>query len=68
MLREWLQREGVTLTDFSRRIGRAKGYVCTLAKDQNRTPSLELAFQIEEATRGDVPARYWYDRSLGRAA
>jgi hypothetical protein len=29
------------------------------------TPSLRLAFAIEDATGGEIPARYWADRQRG---
>ncbi len=68
MLKQWLQQEGLTLTALAKQVGKSKGYLCTLAKDPDLTPSLELAFDIETATKGGVPARYWYDRGQRSAA
>lgn len=68
MLKQWLKREGMTLTAFGKQIGLSKGYLSTLNKERERTPSLEVAFAIEAATKGGVPARYWYERARGMAA
>lgn len=40
-------------------------YISELRRTPARSPSLPLAFAIEDATNGEIPARYWADRQRG---
>lgn len=54
----WLESRGMTQREFAGMIDTHVTYVSRLCRRQ-LVPSLELAFSIEDATRGKVPARYW---------
>ena len=46
--------------EFARLIGVSEAYISDLRKAK-RSPSLAIAFAIEDATGGEVPARSWLD-------
>lgn len=57
-LRDYLTKNDVRQAAFATGIGVSKGYVTELLNG-SKTPSLQLAFRIEAATQGAVPASSW---------
>lgn len=43
-------------------VGCKHNHLSGLKRDNSRKPSLELAFAIEDATEGAIPARSWLER------
>lgn len=57
-LRSHLDGTGEKQGDFAKCIGISPAYLSQILAG-SRTPSLEIAIAIEDATRGAVPARSW---------
>ncbi len=58
-LSEWIESEvaaGAKRVEVARRIGISRSYMVEIASGTKR-PSLDVAFKIEDATGGAVPAR-----------
>lgn len=62
----------VSQAEWARRVKVTRGYFCQL-RDENKTPSLEVAYKIELVTEGKVTMQDWVqdlpefkkDKSLG---
>jgi predicted XRE-type DNA-binding protein len=59
-LTEYLAQSGTSQKTFAEQVGVDQSVVSRLARRDIR-PSLELAFKIERATDGQVPAAGWVD-------
>lgn len=57
-LRVHLEQSRTPQSQLAAALGISRGYMSELVGG-TKTPSLELAFAIEEATGGAVPARSW---------
>lgn len=60
-LRTYLVDMGEKQGDFAKNIDISPAYLSQIMAG-DRTPSLDLAVLIEDATDGAVPARWWVDR------
>lgn len=60
LIAAWLKKNEQTLLGFSEIVECSKQTVGAI-KQGDFTPSLSLAFRIEEATDGAVPAKSWVD-------
>ncbi|MBV7408184.1 helix-turn-helix transcriptional regulator [Maritimibacter sp. DP1N21-5] len=60
MLTEFFKRSGMTRTAMAEALGIGRAYLSLLENGRKR-PSLELAFAIERATNGEVPASSWIE-------
>lgn len=58
MLAEHLATENISQRDFAARVGSHQSIISRVINGRLR-PTLEMAFAIETATNGAVPARYW---------
>jgi transcriptional regulator with XRE-family HTH domain len=58
-LRRFLKSEGLTIQEFADRSGVSRPAISLLLSDEDREPSLSLAFKIERVTGGRVPASGW---------
>jgi transcriptional regulator with XRE-family HTH domain len=67
-LREFLEAQDMTLTEFARRIERSVPLVSMLTNDPDHTPSLDTALRIETATAGAVLASCWVKPPSSRKA
>lgn len=57
-LRTFLAQTRTKQAELAKRVGVSCGYMSELVKG-DKTPGLELAVRIEDATGGAVPARSW---------
>lgn len=57
-LRTFLSQTRTKQAELAKRLGVSCGYMSELVKG-DKTPGLELAVKIEDATGGAVPARSW---------
>lgn len=57
-LRTFLVQTRTKQAELAKRVGVSCGYMSELVKG-DKTPGLELAVRIEDATGGAVPARSW---------
>lgn len=55
---KWLDSDAETQSAFARKIGISRSYLSEIASGKKR-PSLALAFKIESATEGAIPASSW---------
>lgn len=62
-LRTFLTRTRTKQADLAKRLGVSCGYMSELVKG-DKTPGLELAVKIEDATGGQVSARSWIEPSI----
>lgn len=60
--RTYLDREGVKLGAFAKKLEISQSYASELLSGA-RYPSLPLAHQIEALTKGAVPMNYWLDET-----
>jgi DNA-binding transcriptional regulator YdaS (Cro superfamily) len=58
MFSEFIRTSGQNRSAWADRLGVSRSYLSDLLNG-NKTPSLELAVQIERATGGAVPASSW---------
>lgn len=58
MFADFINQSGETQTAWAARLGVSKSYLSDLLGGKRR-PSLDLAFRIERATGGAVPAAVW---------
>ncbi len=56
--RKHLKDTGETLVQFASRIGVSQSYLSEIAAFR-KNPSLKVAVDIEDATDGKIPSRYW---------
>lgn len=61
-LRTYLTHTRTKQAELAKRVGVSCGYMSELVKG-DKTPGLELAVRIEDATCGQVPARSWVSPS-----
>lgn len=59
-LKQFLADRGLQQQDLATDLGVSQGCVSDLVRGR-RNPSGELAFRIESMTRGEVPARGWFE-------
>ena len=59
---EAYENQGGKLTDLARAVGCGQPYLSGLKKDPHRVPGIRLAFALEEASGGLVPARAWVQK------
>ena len=59
-LKAWIDQTGQSVNEFARRVEYDHSNMHKLVKGAIR-PSLELAFRIERATEGVIPAASWVD-------
>ena len=64
-LARYLAKRGMTQSEFAVRIESPPCMVSQYAAGK-RLPGLAVALAIEEATEGEVPARYWVGLGAGR--
>ncbi len=64
-LKEYLTREGMLQRAFAERVAIDPSTLSQMISGR-RKPSLELAFKIEEATRGKVKASVWRKKGNGK--
>lgn len=57
-----------SMSALAAEVGCRHSHLSVLKRNVLRRPSLELAFAIEDATGGEVPARSWLERSPDKAA
>ncbi len=57
-LRSYLKETGTRQAELAKRVGVSFGHMSALVNG-DKTPGLELAVRIEDATEGRVPARSW---------
>lgn len=65
-LTTYLTETGISQAELSEALGISRGHMSLLASGE-RKPSLNLAFAIERATKGAVPASSWSDPQAGAA-
>ena len=58
ILKDWLSEAGMTASELARRCEYDRSNMDKILKGTNR-PSLALAFRLEQATDGKVPASSW---------
>jgi transcriptional regulator with XRE-family HTH domain len=58
MFSEYIRTSGQNRATWADRLGVSRSYLSDLLNG-NKTPSLELAVQIERVTQGAVPAACW---------
>lgn len=58
MFSEFIRSSGLNRAAWADRLGISRPYLSDLLNG-NKTPSLQLAFKIEQATGGKVPASAW---------
>jgi len=66
-LQKHLSDSGLAKSDFAKSIGISRGYLSDLMSGRRR-PTLELAFQIQAETKGDVPAESWLNNPMKEAS
>lgn len=66
-LTDFLRDQGMSQRAFAEMVGVDRSIVSRLARREMR-PSLELAFEIERATAGRVPAESWLAPDDGAAS
>lgn len=66
-LKSWIETNGQSVNEFARRVEYDHSNMHKLVKGVIR-PSLDLAFRIERATDGAVPAAAWVERPPAGAA
>lgn len=59
LLRDYLETAETTPAEFARQIEYDKGNFHRLLKGNDIWPSLDLAFRIDQATKGLVPMSAW---------
>jgi transcriptional regulator with XRE-family HTH domain len=59
-LKAYIAQQGISAREFAARVGMSPAGLHGLMNKRN-APSLAVAFKIEDATGGDVPARSWLD-------
>lgn len=70
ILQTYLSNAGMTQREFAAKVGVDQSIISRLSKDVNKggmTPSLDLAFRIQRATRGKVPASSWVADGMQKA-
>lgn len=72
MFAEFIRESGANRAEWAKRLGISRSYLSDILNG-HKTPSLELAAQIEELTSGKVMAAQWVRRAAkpakaGRAA
>lgn len=55
---QWLKNNGITQTEFAKKVGVDVSYITHLTKGR-RVPSLTTALKIQELTEGAVPVTSW---------
>lgn len=58
-LARYLNKHRISHSDLARRVGVTDSYIWRLARGQRLQPSLEVALNIQAATRGQVKAGSW---------
>jgi DNA-binding transcriptional regulator YdaS (Cro superfamily) len=60
---KYLESQGRgSMSALADEVGCRHSHLSALKRNAFRRPSLELAFAIEDATSGEVPARSWLER------
>ncbi len=64
-LKAYLQAKGLLQSQFAKDNGISEGYLSELVSG-DKTPGLKVAFAIERATKGAVPAKSWLSESAAQ--
>jgi DNA-binding XRE family transcriptional regulator len=61
-LSKWIDGSGMTREQVAKSLGIPKPSLDRICRDERR-PNLDLAFQIERVTGGNIPAKSWAAKS-----
>jgi transcriptional regulator with XRE-family HTH domain len=67
-LRKYMKENRLTREALAQRLGVSRPAISLLLSDEQRAPSLGLAFAIERVTGGRVPAEAWTSSPARRRA